>query len=296
MKKLHTFKDHSAAVYSISAGSEEHTLFSASGDRFVVEWDIHSFGFAGFTVKLEHPAYSVRYIVEYGFVLIGTSAGGLHVVDRKSKRELRHFAVHTHGIYDLLYDVRQDFLYVAGGDGVLTIWRVRDWQLMRTLVLSEEKLRQLALSNDGSRLAIACKDGRIIMVETMFFNTVYEWAAHTEGTGAVAFHPLRSVLMSGGKDAYLKAWDARSLIFQQVLSLPAHNFAIYAMAFSEDSRQMATASRDKTWKLWDASALDVIQRFDAKVGGHTHSVNKVIRLSNRWITCGDDRQIMVWGE
>jgi WD repeat-containing protein 61 len=130
----------------------------------------------------------------------------------------------------------------------------------------------------------------------MFFNTVHEWTAHTEGASSVAFHPSRAALISGGKDAHLTVWDLRN----DTLSIhPVHTcsqFAIYSMAFSEKGDRMATSSRDKTWKVWDAATLEVVERIDVKNGGHSHSVNKVIRWCERWITCGDDRQVAVWTE
>src|SRR5690606_22150016 len=117
------------------------------------------------------------------------------------------------------------------------------------LPISTGKLRQLATSLDNTTLAVACGDGFIRLFEPSFMNEIQSFGIHKDGATSVAFHPTKHVLMSGGKDARLRAYHLVN--GDEVLNIPAHNYSIYSIAFSPDSALCATASRDKTIKLWN---------------------------------------------
>ena len=101
LRAVHTFQDHSGPIYGLCPGRSADTVFTASGDRFVVEWNIRTLQQERFAVKLEHPAYKVLFISEFNLLIIGNSIGGLHVIDTTTKKELRYFTTHTNGIYDI---------------------------------------------------------------------------------------------------------------------------------------------------------------------------------------------------
>ncbi len=291
--KHDSFTEHAGAVYALAQGRQPHTFFSASADKHVVEWNSNSQKQEPFVVKLEQAAYSILYDQESGKLFIGNALGGLHVIDAESKQELRYFTTHTNGIYDFALDQKRGQLIVAGGDGFLSVWNISTLELVRNIPLCNMKLRQLAVNVEENSIAVACGDGCVRILDLDFFNEQQTIAAHEEGATSVAWHPTKSVLLSGGKDAHLKVWNMKDA-YKCVLSIPAHNYAIYSIAFGHSI--CATASRDKTIKIWDAQSFDSLQRLDAKSGGHSHSVNKILFQNEKLISCGDDRQIIIWNK
>jgi len=293
MKPVTTFIGHSAAVYAVAAGRTPHTFFSASGDRFVAEWNAQTGRQESFAVMLETPAYCVCHIPEYALLLVGNSLGGMHVIDLKSRREVRYLLQHSKGIYDIAWDAARNQVLVAGGDGVLSVWEAPTIDLMVALPVSSEKLRQLAPGPGGDTWAVAAGDGSVKLIEPQFFNETTLHGSHKDGATSVVFHPGKPVLVSGGKDAHLRVHGLKS--HEELLNLPAHNFAIYSMVFSPDGRWLATASRDKTIKIWDARTLEPALRLDAHAGGHNHSVNRLLWMQDgTLISCSDDRKIIAW--
>ncbi|MCC6601072.1 MAG: WD40 repeat domain-containing protein [Crocinitomicaceae bacterium] len=294
VRKMHIFSDHSAAVYGLAEGRTPGTFFSASGDRYIVEWSVKSLQQQPFVVKLDQSPYCIKYLLRFNLLVAGNAAGGIHVIDTKNKSEVRHLTIHQKGVYDLVEDTSQSLLYAAGGDGCLSVWRLPDFELLRNIPFSTEKIRQLALSPDGTLLAIACGEGKVRIVDTAFFNELYTLHAHSEGATSVAWHPQKKVLVSGGKDACLHLFHTEDS-FRSLMKIPAHNFAIYSIAFSPDGKNCVTASRDKTIKLWSPQSFDALGRIDPASGGHTHSVNDLLWLGNsRFLSCSDDRKIILW--
>lgn len=292
-KPQSTFTGHSAAVYAVASGRSDNTFFSASGDRFVAEWNSATGQQESFAVMLETPAYAVCFIPEYYLLLVGNSLGGLHVIDTQSRKEVRYLVQHRQGIYDIAWDASRNQVLVAGGDGVLSVWEAPTIDLMVALPLSDEKLRQIAFNPSHDSLAVACGDGVIRMLDPVFFNEVKMNGRHAEGATSVVFHIGKPVLLSGGKDAHLRVHGLKS--HEELLNLPVHQFSVYSMVFSPDGKWLATGSRDKTIKIWDARTMDPITRLDASVGGHTHSVNKLLWMPDgTLISCSDDRKIISW--
>lgn len=243
---------------------------------------------------MEHAVYSMSCIKEYGLLVAGLSNGDLHVIDLDKKVELKHIQHHHQGIYDFAFDRLDHQLVVAGGDGMLSVWSLPDFRLLRNIPLCEQKIRQLAISHDQSMLAIACGDGKVRITDLIFFNEIGTIDAHEDGATSVAWHPEKPVLVTGGKDAHLKCWNINDS-FNNVLSIPAHQFAIYSIVFDNSGKYCFTASRDKTIKIWDAHDFSPLQRIGPGAEGHTHSVNKLIWKNEQLISCGDDRKINVFG-
>ncbi len=289
--KQFSISEHAGAVYSVAEGSKAHTFFSASADRHVVEWNVETGQQEPFVVKLEAAVYAILFSQKFQLLFIGNSNGGIHVIDYLSKKEIKYFTTHTNGIYDFAIDPKSDQLQVAGGDGFLSVWDISSLQLVRNIPLGNIKLRQLALNVEANILAVACGDGSVRILDLDFLNEKEKIIAHQGGATAVAWHTAKQVLVSGGKNAHVSIWNV-SEEFVNVLSLPAHNYAIYSIVFGEGV--CATSSRDKSIKIWDAQSFEPIQRMDAKAGGHSHSVNKLLYVKDLLISCSDDRKIIIW--
>ena len=110
------------------------------------------------------------------------------------------------------------------------------------------------------------------------------------------FHPVHSeLLLSGGKDALLKCWNWQENKLMTVI--PAHNFAIYDLIAIKNGENFISISRDKTIKIWNSESLGFLQRLDTKSGGHSHSINSIIYLTEEsFATASDDRRIIFWEE
>jgi WD40 repeat protein len=295
VNKITQLSGHSAAVYVLVNGSREGTVFTGSADNFVAAWDLENLQADQFAVKLDATVYSVCFIEEFNWLVIGLITGAIHVIDLKSKQEVKHFTHHKAGVFDIQYSTVHKCFYTVSADGSFSIWDAATLQLQRTITLGSDKLRSIALNADHSLIAIAGGDTKIRLFDTQLYNELYTLEGHEKSVNTVRFHPNGKWLMSGGWDAHLRFWDVEDG-FKLIRSIPAHNFAIYSIVFSPDEKLCATGSRDKTLKIWDASSFELIQRLNRKAGGHLNSVNKLYwsDYKNYLISTGDDRSLIVW--
>lgn len=294
VKRLHHWKAHSGALYAMSAGRAGDALFSAGADRVVAEWTLGNETPNNFAIRLESTIYSLLHL-ENEQLVIGTAKGGMHVVDLKANKEIRHLKYHEKGIFHLHASQNQRYVYAACADGSVSVWNAADWSLLWHLPLTHAKVRRIASSPDGESIAVALGDGRCVLIETKSHALTNIIEAHEGGCNSLAFIDEHT-LLTGGKDAHLKLWDLRAggLLIK---SIPAHNYAIYDIIVHPKQLWIATASRDKTVKVWSPDLSSTPIRLDrAKSGGHINSVNALFYDADADVlySCSDDRSICAW--
>lgn len=285
---------HNAPIYALCVGESNEVFFSGGGDRFVAKWNVNTGLQLPFTVRTESPVYALVLDNPSSMLFIGCSDGKIHAVNTETKAEVKAWSLHHGGVFDLKIDFQRRRLLAAGGDGVLSVWDLPSMQLLRTIPLSDGKLRQIALSPDGNKLAVADNQGPVHVLDALNFHSDATLTAHADGSMSAAWHPTKPILITGGKDAYLRCWNSADN-FKEVLNFAAHLSGIYSIVFLNDGKRFATCSRDKSIKIWDAQTLDPLQKIEYAQGGHKHSVNKLLVLDSKLISAGDDRQLNVFG-
>ena len=293
-RKLKEISGHAAGIYSLDFDGTY--IYSASADKFVARWKIDEGVQDAFSIRFENPAYSLSLFAQQTKLAIGLGNGDLHFFDLNDRKELKFLVQHRKAIFALTENAALNQLYAADADGNLSVWDTRSLELLAYLPFDCGKIRRIAVSADGSKIALACQDGRVRILNTENLNQISEFEVHNGGVTSVLFDQLNSnFLFTGGKDAHLKKWNLNTE--ECIHSIPAHNYAIYDLIALEQGEMIVSASRDKTIKIWNAETLEIIQRLDFKFGGHRHSVNSLNALNgNTFASASDDRKIILWGE
>jgi WD40 repeat protein len=297
-EKLIQLKGHMGSVYALEKGMEPHLFFSGSGDHFVVQWNLQTLDSGELIVKASAIVYSLRLVASQNILLVGTSTGGVHVIDLNTRKELRLLQYHQQGIFDIQFSEKNNLLVLAAGDGVISFCSLDDLSLIKQIKLCDQKLRSAAFNFSENKIAVGCGDGKVVLIELEKYSVESSLQAHKENWSCNVVKFLSDeILLSGGRDALLNVIGIDQHQMKIVNALPAHNYAIYDIQLSDDGNYFATSSRDKSIKIWDAKSFQFIQKLDAeKLGGHINSVNKILWSSyNDYIISGsDDRSLMVW--
>ena len=291
--KRHTFSGHRDCVYAL-AGGEASTFFSAGGDGLVVQWDLQEVGDGALVARVPKSVYALLHLDDTGLLVAGQNFSGLHLIDYRNKKEVASLQLTDAAIFDI--QRYHDDLLVASGDGLLTVVNLKTWTVTHRQSWSTKSARCIAVNAAAGEAAIGYSDCSIRVVALDGYTLKQEIPAHQNSVFTVRYSPDGKLLLSGSRDARLKAWQVGAP-YVAAADVAAHLFAINHLTYSPDGTYLATASMDKSIKVWRAADLQLLKVIDkGRHAGHGTSVNKLLwsPYQQQLLSASDDRSISAW--
>ncbi len=293
--KLAELTGHNASIFALANGLETNHMLSGGGEGWIVNWDLANPDLGKVIAKVDRQIFSLLAIPENKLVVAGNMEGFVNWANIENPEKSRKILLHPKGVFGLRR--KGNVLYSFGGDGSICKWHIPSQRILETLRLSHESLRSFAFHPTRPEIAVGASDGHIYIINENDFNQkeVVE-NAHEHSVFSLAYHQDGSKLFSGGRDALLKVWSCKNGKVKPLETINAHWFTINDIAIHPKGKFLATASRDKTIRFWDTQTFKLLKAIEGmRDEGHFHSVNKLFWIdSNRLISCGDDRKVMVW--
>jgi WD40 repeat protein len=261
----------------------------------IVIWDMAEPAQGQVVAKLPNSVYALHHHAESNLLVAGHNYDGIHVIDWKNKKELGSLQLTTAAIFDI-QSLGRD-LFVATGDGSVIKVDAMSLTVLGQAQQASKSARTIAISPSRGEIAVGYSDNFIRVFDADTLNLKYEWNAHRNSVFTVRYTPDEKMVLSGSRDARLKAWDPSSN-YSQAGEVVAHLYAINHLDFSPDGKHFVTCSMDKSIKVWDLEKLKLLKVIDkARHAGHGTSVNKVLWTSynDQVLSASDDRTISIWG-
>jgi WD40 repeat protein len=292
--KLHTFTGHRDGVYTLQRTNQVNLFCSGAGDGMVVLWDLDKPDEGRSIATLPNSVYALCYHEGRNIIIAGHNYEGIHLLDWKNKVEIGSLQLTTAAIFDL--QSIGDQLFIAAGDGAVIVVDLDRLSIVRRVQASEKSARTIAINTRRGEFAVGYSDNclRVFDLETLQMKR--EWQAHANSIFTVRYTPDGYYLLSGSRDARIKAWDTNAS-YAQVAEVVAHMYAINHMDFSPDAKHFVTCSMDKSIKVWSAEELKLLKVIDkARHAGHGTSVNRLLWTSyqDQLLSASDDRTITSW--
>jgi len=292
--RLQTYRGHRSSVYALTPGAEPHSFFSAGGDGLVVRWNMLQPDEGELIAQLPHSVYALTYWPEKQFLIAGHNTEGIHVLDAVLRREVSSLKLGPSSIFDIR--VIDGQAWIAGGDGCVTVVDLNAMAVVQQLVLADKSARSIAIHPSGDVVAVGYSDQCIRVFDRRSFALLAKWTGHTNSVFTLAYTRDGHFLLSAGRDAHLKAWDANDG-YRLCNDVVAHLFAVNSLDFSPDGKHFVTCSLDKTIKVWRTADLKLLKVIDkARHAGHGTSVNRVLwtTYKDQVLSASDDRTISCW--
>ncbi|QCR24584.1 WD40 repeat domain-containing protein [Pontibacter sp. SGAir0037] len=296
VQKVATLTGHRDCVYTLERAGETHLFFSAGGDGLVAQWDLNDPENGELIANAEKSVYALRYLPERHLLLIGQNTEGLQVIDLQDKKILKSVALPKVPIFDIVASAVTGKLYVALGNGGICVLNLETFALETIIRKSDQSARCLAINQHTQELAAGYSDNTVRIFDLATMQQKYELKQHTNSVFAMAYSPEGDLLLTGGRDAHLRVWEAKQE-YKERGYLIAHMYTINHIAYSPDGRYFATCSMDKSIKIWNAQTFKLLKVIDkVRNASHGTSVNKLFWTAhqNQLVSCSDDRTISVW--
>lgn len=294
VRKIDIFSGHRDCVYALTPAADPHKFYSAGGDGQVVRWDVQIPDLGDLVARVESSVYALALDPATGLLWVGQNYEGLQLIDPVGKVAVASLKIGSAAIFDI--KIWRDKAFLALGDGVIAVIDIPSFAVQKHLKVADKSVRTLAIDAARGELAVGCSDHSLSIFDLGTLTLRKRIMAHTNSVFTVQYDPTGRYLVSAGRDAHLKVWDAAA-DFTLVHDIPAHMFAINSLVFSPDGTLLATASMDKSIKIWRADTFKLLKVVDrARHAGHGTSVNRLLWLAptNLLVSASDDRTVAVW--
>lgn len=287
------FTGHTDAVYALENGIFDHTFLSSSGDGFVAIWNKIANSFERPAAKSETSIYAIKLIESNQHLIIGSRSGEVYITDLLNLKPVKALVFHKSPIYDIQYCTTTNQIWIASGDGSVSVWNEK-YELVERLKLAETNIRNIAINEENNSLLISCSDHSIRVFDSKTLKQTAILKEHLNSVFCTLWLDSKHFI-SGSRDAHLFVWEYKNN-WEVKQKIPAHNFTINDIKISPDKKYIASGSRDKSIKIWDSDTMDLVKVLDNKYEqAHTHSVNKLFWKENETLlSCGDDKRIIKW--
>jgi len=183
---------------------------------------------------------------------------------------------------------------ISGGYHELLCWNVSDGGLVRRIKNVGERTYAIAVSPDGTKLAVACgspgRSGEVRVFDYATGGLVTVCGRTSDVVLDVVYSPDGSKLAAGGADSLIRILDPGTGSTLQTIA--SHADWVNALAWSDDGKKLASASRDKSAKVYTVENGELLTSYS----GHASTVKGIAFNADgvSLLSVGDDKKLHRW--
>ena len=295
--------------------SIRRVVFSPDGSSLALEYFSRISVYNADTLKLRidigrNPSdymKAIAYSPDGAVLAAGNNNGGVTLWDPATGEKIRTLTAHggKSSLRATTFSADGKLLAIGwrtNDNHHIRLWDTSTWKERLTIEAASEYPPTglpMALSIDGSRLAVAETSGLIRFWNTNTGEQAGVLKAHSNRIHDLAYSPDGKTLASAGRDRTARIWDAKS--GRAIGTLIGHADSLRALAFTPDSKMIASTSYDHSIILWDAAGrihqrmvwppLDKSEfKFTSSYGPGSIAFSSDGRL----MAASDDKTLRVW--
>ena len=168
----------------------------------------------------------------------------------KNKVLLQTLEGHEKAVTTVVFSPNGQMVASASNDKTVRWWDLKSGcEMEKRQIRHDEKVIEIALSNDGHLMASVSKNDPIVRLWDVSTGQQVRELKHPASVNSVAFSPDKRILASAGTNKFVYLWDVDSGVIVQTLT--EHSDQVQSVTFSPDGSLLASASADKTVMLWN---------------------------------------------
>ena len=195
------FDFHKSPVYGICSAGDD--IYSVGGDRQLLRYWMEGENWLAEPIAmLNNAGYTC--FAHQDWLFVGDAQGQLYQFHRKEKSILKIVQAHDGGIFKIIN--HQGELISIGQDGKLNIWKVDTLEMLRTIWISDQKLRDAHWDDSSKKLAVVGQDGALRVLLLPLYNEIYTSHQIADGLTSVVFWSEKQTWITSSKSGKIIFW------------------------------------------------------------------------------------------
>jgi WD40 repeat protein len=279
---------HADAIYGLSFGLDDTTVYSASLDGTIRAWDVTTGETVGAFEGHTHGVCSVATTPEGDRLVSGSIDGTLRIWDTDTGAELAVLSGHSARVWGVAVSPDGRTAASAGSDKSVRVWDLVTGHEIHHLHGHPGGATTVSFSPDGTRLASSGLDETVLIWRLATGAVERRLEGHTGEVMGLAFSPDGRTVATGSFDRSVRLWD---LVSGRSRILGEHEARVHGIAFDPTGRRLGTSCADGTARVWDVRSGEYV-----KLAGHLDEANTLTfgRGGSIVATGGDDRTVRLW--
>ncbi len=208
---IRRFEGHKGKVMAVAAPADGARIATASWDGTIRIWDVATGAVLADLTEHKGNVNDVVWAADGRRFWSASADGTVREWDGESYRPLRQLAAHGFGVNVLALDEAAGWIAYGALDGGTRVIDLGTGDVLADLTVERKPILAMAVSRDGSRLAVGDGEGYIMVVETRGWSVERDFHAALHGpVWALAFTRSGDAVVAGGiaDEAFLWPLDA----------------------------------------------------------------------------------------
>jgi len=270
---LHTYTQHTAAIYALAWSPDGNKLASAGADCQVCIWQALT-GKTIFTYqKHTGSVHALAWSPDSKHVASASNDHTVQIWQADSGKSFSTYQEHKRWVHALAWSPNTRLIASGDASGQIHLWNPRSGQRQFIYQQHHASIHALAFSPDSTLIASADENGEIHVWESAGYSPRSIYKGHQSTISALAWSPDGALIASSSEDRRdhtLHIWQATS--GTQVATYTAHQRMVNAVAWSLTNKRIASAGKDQTVQIWDPQTCNTLFTYR----GHTSGINALI--------------------
>ncbi|MBU6414262.1 MAG: protein kinase [Planctomycetes bacterium] len=217
-----------------------------SGDGFLVSRGLG---------RQRYPTHGLNWRDEHTVVMV-TTDGVVRAIDVRPEPGVQRLSGFKNWCFVCLYSKDGETLYVADGNGNLSMFARESGSLLGALQVAPVQMRVRAIGevNGGATLLAGCRDGAVRTIDVKSRSVTNVQHTHGPEIYAMLVDEARGRALTGHQDATMRVLDLRTGVVTPVNEKMQRR--VEGMDFNPDQSVIATTGMNRAVVLWDAETLN----------------------------------------
>ncbi|KAI9875457.1 MAG: WD40 repeat-like protein [Pleopsidium flavum] len=244
-------ESHTNYVSGMTAASEgQGRMYSAGWDDTLRVIDTSANTFTGGAIKLAGQPKGIATSGKTALVITNNELEMLQDGQKMGEKQLN--------FEPTALAASKTLIVVGGNDNIVHVYSpsLRTLEPVAELRESTSQISSLALSHDGSHLAVGAASGKIKVYKTDDWSTATDrWSSHTGRIASIAWSPEGTHAVSGGLDTNVFVWSLANPGLR-IKATNAHKDGVNGVAWIDGGNKVVSVGADAAVKVWAVEGLN----------------------------------------